>query len=57
MTSIDGDMSVRTLSRSIDVNVTRDVGPSPTYDYVQDDNTENTILKTSQEHEDDTNFN
>ena len=53
MTSIDDDMSVRTLSRTKDVNVTRDVGPSPTYDHVQDNSTENTILKMSQEHEND----
>ena len=56
MTSIDDDMSLRTLSRTKDVNVTRDIGPSPTYDYVQNKNAENTILKASQEHEDDTVF-
>ena len=51
MTSISDKLSIRTLSRTKDVNITGDVEPSPTYDHVQDNSTENTILKTSQEHE------
>ena len=53
MTSINDEMSVHTPLRTKDVNVTRDVEPSPTYNHVQNNSTENTILKTSQEHEND----
>ena len=48
--SISDKMSVHTPSCTKDVNVTRDVEPSLTYNHVQNNSTENTILKTSQEH-------
>ena len=57
VTSIGDEMSIRTPSCTKDVNVTWDVEPSPMYDHVQNNSTENTILKTSQEHENDPELN